>query len=839
MVILESIVNINLTASLLPSQCQTLPALTSNKMMAAHAPGYLTGKRLDVMRMIMIAQRGKDMNRVTHLQNHLKNQLRNTSASRAGNPTPPTLSWEQVLCNILEHSPLGLYWTDLTGEVPFPSGATTRENRLRLTAGERKALTESFRCAMESEAQWSQRFCRRAADGHVRWFETVIAKLRDENGTQIGYQGFTTDVTHEVHEKHEVAINEERQRLAIEAAELGIWDLDVLTGNCFFSPYCYEMLGYAPGQMQGSLADWINIIHPEYLDNARRSLEECIEGRIDKFELEFRLKTNEGKWRWFRCTGKAATRDASGRGFRLAGTLLDVNQDKLMEHLLRMEHDLLNLITATSPVGIMFIEPDGNTAFANPRAERILGLAKKEMLTSGDWSLLRTIRAPENDGGEEESLEDVLRQGVCLQNSCFLFVRPDGSSVFLSISTAPFLDKASKVSGTVVTLEDVTEQKRREQVISDNDHLLQETQRIAQLGSYVLDLEQQHWGCSSKLREILGINEHYPMTLQGHFDLVHEEFRPRFVESYRSAIAHCRPFEMEYKIKRHSDGEERWVTECCEVTRDTAGKKRRTIGTIKDITERKAAEEAIRNLNNELDRRVIERTSQLVAAKKEIESFSYSVSHDLRAPLRHINSYSSILVEEHGAALPDEARYYLERICTASNRMGKQIDDLLALTRVGRAIMKRTTFNISQLAAEVVDMIQDDDASNAAEFVVHPAINAYGDAALVRLVLQNLLGNSVKYSSRNPYPRIEFGQTTVNGASVFFVRDNGVGFDMAYVEKLFQPFQRLHGSEFEGTGIGLATVRRIIERHGGSIWAEGKEGEGATFYFTLSHPRKA
>lgn len=801
-------------------------------------PAIFPGKRLDVIRMIMIAQRGKDMNRVAHLQNHLKTQKRSTSLNRAGSSSPPPLSWEQVLGNVLELTPLGLYRTDLAGQVLPPSGAAAGENMLRMTAGELKTLTESFRCAMENEAQWSQQFCRRAADGEIRWLQTTVTKLKDEKGAQIGYQGFTTDVTQEVQGQRGVAASEERQRLAIEAAELGIWDLDVVMGNCVFSSYCYEMLGYAPGQMQGSLADWINIIHPEYLENARRLLEQCIEGCIDKFELEFRLKTNEGKWRWFRCTGKAAARDASGRGFRLAGTLQDVNQAKMMEHLLGMEHDLLNLITATSPVGIMFIEPDGNTAFANPRAERILGLAKKEMLSSGDWSLVRTIRSPERDSGEVESLEDVLRQGVCLQNACYLFTRPDGSSVFLSISTAPFLDKASKVSGTVVTLEDVTEQKRREQVISDNDHLLRETQRIAQLGSYVLDLEQQHWGCSSKLREILGIDERYPMTLQGHFELVHEEFRDRFVESYSSAIAHSRPFEMEYKIKRHSDGEERWVTECCEVTRDTAGKKRRMIGTIKDITERKAAEEAIRNLNNELDRRVIERTSQLVAAKKEIESFSYSVSHDLRAPLRHINSYSSILVEEHGAALPEEARYYLERICTASNRMGKQIDDLLALTRVGRAIMKRTTFNISQLAAEVVDMIQDDDVSNAAEFVVHPGINAYGDAALVRLVLQNLLGNSVKYSSRNPYPRIEFGQTAVNGASVFFVRDNGVGFDMAYVEKLFQPFQRLHGSEFEGTGIGLATVRRIIERHGGSIWAEGKEGEGATFYFTLSHPRK-
>lgn len=637
----------------------------------------------------------------------------------------------------------------------------------------------------------------------------------------------------------ELALSEDRHRAAIEAADLGIWDFDVAGSDCYFTPYCYEMLGYK-GQSQVSLQDWTNIIHPEYLENARRMVDDCIDGGLEKFELEIRLKTNEGKWRWFRCTCKAVGRDPSGKAFRLAGTLLDINQAKLMEHLLRMEHDLLNLITATSPVGIMFIESDGKTVFANPRAERILGLSKQQMMAGGEQSPVSSIMSQERDAGSggELSLADIMKTGRCLLNACFVFTRPDGASAVLSISTAPFLDQASKMSGTVVTLEDVTEEKQREQVLSDNDRLLRETQRIAQLGSYVLDFAQNHWGCSSKLKEILGLDDAYPKTLQGHFDIVHEEFREQFAESYRYAVSNARPFEMEYKIKRHSDGKERWVTECCELTRDGAGKQRRMIGTIKDITERKAAEEAIRSLNDELDRRVIERTSQLVAAKKEIESFSYSVSHDLRAPLRHINSYSSILVEEHADSLPEEARYYLERICTASSRMGKQIDDLLALTGVGRAVMKRSSFNISQLAAEVVDMLQDGAAANAAEFVVQPGIAAYGDSALVRLVLQNLLGNSVKYSSCTPCPRVEFGQTAAGGRNAFFVRDNGVGFDMTYVEKLFQPFQRLHGSEFEGTGIGLATVRRIIERHGGSIWAEGKENGGATFYFTL-HPHKS
>ncbi|WP_224962951.1 PAS domain-containing sensor histidine kinase [Geomonas subterranea] len=756
----------------------------------------------------------------------------------------PAAGYEQVLRNMFRSAPLGVYLTDLDGQPLASAGSTHPCEPGQGQSGyvnpqERKGMAASFQSAMESGLQWNQQFHYRSADGAVSLLHAVVAPLRGASEALIGYQVCTIDISAQHHALQELALSDDRHRVALDAAELGIWDFDVAGNDCYFSPYCYHMLGYSGGQVHVRLEDWTNIIHPQYLERARRVLESCIGGEIEKFEIEFRLKTNEGKWRWFRCTGKAARRDAGGKACRLAGTLLDINQAKLMEHLLHMEHGLLNLITATSPVGIMFIESDGNTTFVNPRAERILGLTKQEM-AHRDPPVMDAIFSAEPDPatGAELSLGEFLQQGRCLLQSCFVFTRGDDSSAVLSISTAPFLDPASTVSGTVVTLEDVTEQKKREQVLADNDRLLRETQRIAQLGSYVLDISQDHWVCSSKLEEILGIDASYPKTLQGHFDIVHQDFRDQFMDSYRSAINNDRPFEHEYKIRRHNDGEERWVTECCELTRDAAGKQARMIGTIKDITERKAAEEAIRNLNDELDRRVIERTSQLVAAKKEIESFSYSVSHDLRAPLRHINSYSSILVEEYGNALPEEARYYLERICTASNRMGKQIDDLLALTRVGRAIMKRSTFNISQLAADVVEMIGDE-SENAPEFVVQPGISAYGDSALVRLVLQNLMGNSVKYTSRNPFPRIEFGQTVVAGRHAFFVRDNGVGFDMAYVEKLFQPFQRLHGAEFEGTGIGLATVRRIIERHGGSIWAEGKENEGATFYFTLSHPRKA
>ncbi|HJV37020.1 sensor histidine kinase, partial [Geomonas sp.] len=420
-----------------------------------------------------------------------------------------------------------------------------------------------------------------------------------------------------------------------------------------------------------------------------------------------------------------------------------------------------------------------------------------------------------------------------LSCACLPVRRADGSRVLVTVNAAPFLDLDGEAVGTVVIMEDVTAQKQHEQEAADGDRLLQETQKIARLGSYVLDLAKDQWSCSSTLAEILGVDETTPMTLLGYLELIHPDCREKFLDEYLSAVMRSESFEMEYRIRRYNDGAERWVAEFSELKHDETGRLCRKVGMIHDITERKAAEEAIRNLNADLDRRVIERTSQLAAAKREIESFSYSVSHDLRAPLRHINSFCAILKEDLGSTIPEEARSYLDRIQGASSKMGQLIDDLLTLTQVGRTQMKRERFNMSKVAAEVASMLQEGGEDSHAEFIIEDGITANGDSQLIRLVLQNLLGNALKYSA-GKQARIEFGKTKINGKTVFFVRDDGVGFDMAYAEKLFQPFQRLHGAEFQGTGIGLATVKRIIERHGGSIWAHGKEMEGATFYFTLS-----
>ena len=305
-------------------------------------------------------------------------------------------------------------------------------------------------------------------------------------------------------------------------------------------------------------------------------------------------------------------------------------------------------------------------------------------------------------------------------------------------------------------------------------------------------------------------------------------------ESHRALLAKREPFSNLILKRVNEKGSDYYVSVSGEPFFNADGQFSGYIGVASDITDQKLAEAAISKLNQELEERVEKRTAALELAKEELESFSYSVAHDLRAPLRAINGFSTMLEEASKDKLDQSEIGYLKRIRVNSERMGELIDDLLNLTRVSRREILRRDVDFSKLALGVIVMLTETHPERNVQVTVQPGIHVNADPSLLQVVLNNLIGNAWKFTAKTDAAKIEIGAEQRDNTITYFVHDNGAGFDMEYAHKLFTPFQRLHGrEEFEGTGIGLSLVKRIITKHGGKLWAESTKGQGATFYFTF------
>ncbi|MGD8999725.1 MAG: PAS domain S-box protein [Granulosicoccaceae bacterium] len=287
-------------------------------------------------------------------------------------------------------------------------------------------------------------------------------------------------------------------------------------------------------------------------------------------------------------------------------------------------------------------------------------------------------------------------------------------------------------------------------------------------------------------------------------------------------------------LDRRKDGHLYWVDTTIVPFLDKQGKPYQYVSIQTDISERKQAEQKLRDHQEQLEDRVAERTNELQLANKELESFCYSVSHDLRAPLRTIDGFTRALTEDFSDVLNEQGMDYLARVQRSSQRMTELIDDLLELSRVVRSDMVKQDVNLGRVASAVIDVLKSNDPERVVDIRIEPGMVVQGDERLLKTMMENLLGNAWKFTSHGREPRIEIGRQEQDGQIQYYVRDNGAGFDQEYAYKLFEPFQRLHSSnEFSGSGIGLATVNRIIRRHGGRIWANGEVGKGAVFYFSL------
>jgi PAS domain S-box-containing protein len=378
------------------------------------------------------------------------------------------------------------------------------------------------------------------------------------------------------------------------------------------------------------------------------------------------------------------------------------------------------------------------------------------------------------------------------------------------------------------------ERIRAEAALGESNERLRLVLAAGKMGTWTREINDKNQIIGSpELDAILGLRPgEFAGTEQALFEFIHPDDHDLIRQAFARAIEAKTDYEVEFRFlpRNRPMG---WMLGRGRAYYNAEGKPVRIVGVTIDITARKAAEQEASRLNAELERRVRTRTVQLEATNRELEAFAYSVSHDLRAPLRSICGFSEVLLERCTGQLDALGQEYLQRVCASGRHMERIIEDLLKLSRVGQCALRWQMVNLSALAESLAAELHKAEPGRAVEFVIAPHLQAEGDERLLRVALDNLLRNAWKFTSRKAQARIEFG-FAAEPEPAFFVRDNGVGFDPAYARKLFGVFQRLHSaSEFPGTGVGLATVQRIINRHSGRLWATATVNQGATFYFTL------
>jgi len=495
---------------------------------------------------------------------------------------------------------------------------------------------------------------------------------------------------------------------------------------------------------------------------------------------------------------------------------------------IQRERNFLRQVINAFPSSIFVKDDQGNLTLVNEamakfHGSNVAGMEGKKIHDLGNISEEMAARSS-NEDREVISLRKRLHSAIKVPDV-------DGKLRSFETDKSPIFNEDGSCDKLLVVTSEITEKMIAEEALRENRELLNSIISGTPDAIYVKDTAGKYllFNCAAQKlirkseAEVLGRDdaEIFPY---GEAQLIMKQDR---------AVMAARAVELFEDTFIDRNGKKRVFHSTRGPLYDDQGNLTGTFGISREVSEQKEAVEEIRTLNEELDRRVSERTAQLEAAIKEQESFSYSVSHDLRSPLRHINSYAAILKEELGAGISPEAGENLERISRASSKMGHLIDDLLKLARTSRLPLNEEEINLSRLATISSLMLQQTDKSRRVEFTIAEGMRVQGDKTLLRLVVENLLSNAWKYTVQEKVARIEIGSEIMDRQEVFFVSDNGTGFDMAYSDKLFGAFQRLHGSDFEGNGIGLATVKRAIERHGGTIWAEGEVGSGATFYFTL------
>jgi PAS domain S-box-containing protein len=616
-------------------------------------------------------------------------------------------------------------------------------------------------------------------------------------------------------------------------ARLGSYYFDTRSGWWISSKTLDEVLGIDqdhPKNVEG----WIEVVHPEQKEEMLRYLRGHVLSERKAFEKEYRIiRHNDGQERWVYGIGELEF-DETGRPVKMIGTIQDITERKRAEEALKKSERLLDEAQRLTHLGSWEMDLKTREITCSDEIFRLFGARPRELHPTHEDFLARVHPA------DLEAVLEHYRETLetrKFRSYDYRIVKPDGAVRWVHATGAVDCDGAGAPVGLVGALHDITERKQAEEALRENEERLRLALVGANQGLYDWNLQTDETLVSPEYAAILGYDPAaFRETKARWLDALNPDDRERAAKTFRAYIRGEIPqYAVEFR-QRTVSGEWKWILSQGKiVARDEEGKPLRMLGTIMDIGERKLAEEKIRELNEELEDRVRERTAQLEDANRELEAFAYSVSHDLRAPLRAIDGFTRIILDEYGGLLDDEGNRICSIVLREARRMGRLIDDLLAFSRFSRAEMWTSPIDMETLADSAFHEVTTPEERERIEFRVDPLPRSVGDPSLIRQVWTNLLSNAVKFSSKRERAVIEVGSRPEEGENVYWVRDNGAGFDMEYAQELFGVFRRLHHErEFQGTGVGLAIVQRVIRRHGGRVWAEAEVDRGATFYFSLS-----
>ena len=741
--------------------------------------------------------------------------------------------------------------TDVQGTINYVNDkfcAISKYSREELVGANHRILNSSHHSkeffhemyhAIANGRVWRGDICNRAKDGSLYWVDTTIVPLLTEDGKPRQYMAIRADIT------DRKRAEEVRERLAaiVDSSDDAIISKDLNGAITAWNAGAEKIFGYSSAEAVGQ--PMLMLFPPEHLDDEAGILAQIRKGESVRHLETVRVR-KDGTTVDVSAT-ISPIRDSTGAVIGASKIARDITERKRAEEALQEQAKILDLAQ------VMVRDTSGRITQWSKGAEKLYGYSREKALGRMSHELLKT-EFP-------EPLEKIERQ-LALEDAWageLIHRRLDGSRVVVASVWVLHRDPQGEPLRVLEANTDITERKRAEdQLASQSEELsrqarsLEESQQALEEQTRMLQLVLDNMGegliAADADANFLLWNEAAKRLMgRERADLPSEQWTPYYRVFLPNGITPFPPDELPLvrAIRGESvnvelmveqpEAEQRVLLEiAARPLKNAAGNLCGGVAVLRDITERKQAQQKIEELNQELEARVVQRTAQLQVANQELEAFTYSVSHDLRAPLRHIGGFSRILMEDFGSEMSAEAQRHLQRIEEGVRRMGLLVDELLNLARVGRHSLKLQPTALNTVIEEVVSLLQPETQDRQVTWKIAPLPEAQCDTVLIKQVFQNLIANALKFTRPRECAVIEIDGRQEEEKLVVWIRDNGVGFDMKYSDKLFGVFQRLHkAEEFEGTGIGLATVQRIISKHGGRVWAESELGKGTTFFFAL------